>query len=388
MSATAPSSEPPNPLLDTPNQEQQRLLEVIWQPYASDGRWPFYQYVDITLEGERPRIDAHRALLSCPSLLFQPGPGYGWVWLEGDRRFPKTGDRIGLTVAGLSRLPLAQLDVALFTRALQGLVSAARDFSPSPHKVKNIEVTSDELRGSFLPYARSAELRRLAEMLRHEPSTWAYVSQTADTGAWTATLDSRIRVYLGVTDVVDYLNRLVAEVAPPRKERPPTLTSSLALPEALDYLNVVWLVWTKSPLIASSRFEIGAKLGLKCSSSSDFDSAVSAICETLDQLNPVGAAKGPALKRVSKYLREHQLSQDAEPRVRAAFDDLEAIYDLRVWQQHGVERKGDRAMQRLGLNLPTADWGEAWDTLRARTVAAINVIREAADALRSHSQTT
>ena len=60
---------------------------------------------------------------------------------------------------------------------------------------------------------------------------------------WTATLDSRIRVYLGVTDVVDYLNRLVAEVAPPRKERPPTLTPSLALPEALDDLNVVWLVW-------------------------------------------------------------------------------------------------------------------------------------------------
>jgi hypothetical protein len=33
-------------------------------------------------------------------------------------------------------------------------------------------------------------------------------------------------------------------------------------------------------------------------------------------------------------------------------------------------------MRRLGVRLPTDDWGTAWRTLQIRTVAALNALRD------------
>lgn len=84
-------------------------------------------------------------------------------------------------------------------------------------------------------------------------------------------------------------------------------------------------------------------------------------------------------------LKDHlaeTLDSDGAARAGAAIDDLRAIFDLRVWRQHpGTEERGRRGMQRLDVDLPTADWQGTWRYVQARAVAALSALREEIEAL-------
>lgn len=61
---------------------------------------------------------------------------------------------------------------------------------------------------------------------------------------------------------------------------------------------------------------------------------------------------------------------------------LQALFSLRAWRQHSTtDDRGTRAMRRLGINLPTADWRAAWRQIQGHTVAALAAVREEVDAL-------
>ena len=51
-------------------------------------------------------------------------------------------------------------------------------------------------------------------------------------------------------------------------------------------------------------------------------------------------------------------------------------------QDGDASSRGAVALQKLGVGYPVFDWGAAWATVQDRSVAALNIIREEADATR------
>jgi len=154
------------------------------------------------------------------------------------------------------------------------------------------------------------------------------------------------------------------------------------LPEAIDYLNAVWRLHAGSPLIRIGRAEAAAKLVLDCASAEEFESRVSSLCSILDSLD-VPESEGHKLLDLATYLDAH-LPEESSARAREAIDDLRALLDIRVWRQHtGTDERAARGMRRLGISLPVYDWGEAWQRVQARSVAALSALREELERLDS-----
>jgi hypothetical protein len=68
--------------------------------------WPTFQYPDLSLAQQPEPLDALSVLLSCPQVHYPSGmSGYGWFWVTDNRLgTPHPGDRIGLSVVGMSRI--------------------------------------------------------------------------------------------------------------------------------------------------------------------------------------------------------------------------------------------------------------------------------------------
>jgi hypothetical protein len=367
-----------NPLLVTPTDAQRRFLEVIWQTYSSRDDWPIYQYVDGTLDAEG--IDAQSVLLSCPTLQSHLGPGrYGWTWHVGNPGVPGDDVKIGLTVIGMHWVAAAAAEVYRFITALGHLVSAARSFTPSPSAVQIVKVGSDQLRPMMFPMT-GLDFRHLGEILRHEPPTWDCVSQRDDPDDWTATPRSRIRSYRGVEDVPEYADRVESEISPPRPEPIAARLSSLAIPEALDYLNAIWRLHAKESLFRISRAEAAARLTFECATAEEFDSQLSALSMILDSLRLPGAPVSGKLNDLKSYLAG-QLPAIAANAVNAAIDDLRNVPDIRATRLHSGPTRGITAMRRLGGDLLSGDWEGQWRTIQVRVVAALNTLRNEVDQL-------
>jgi hypothetical protein len=100
-------------LLDPLTIEQRQLLAVIYEPFAREGRWPCFQYVEMTLD-QAGLGDAATLLASFPSW----GPlRYGAVWYDRAGR-PVKDTLVGLTVAGL--LQVHGVAIELGGTALRG----------------------------------------------------------------------------------------------------------------------------------------------------------------------------------------------------------------------------------------------------------------------------
>jgi len=367
-----------NPLLAEPTTAQTSLLTATWTCYAQTGTWPIYQYVD---HDDHDGQDAETVLRSAPRMVFRTPTGhYGWLWAHGSSALsPQPSDTIGLTVVGMSRLLGASQEVALFLQGLNVLVGLERSFTPNPSTVQAADVTSQEMRRliprrlGFQP-ARD-EIARLGDLFRHEPSTWRCVSPGRGDEPWTATLNSSLRTFAGVQDAADYAERLWATFSPPAPAPLAATLSALALPEAIDYLNAVWRVRSGKPLLTIQRAEAAAKLAFDCSTADEFDSRLSALCSILGHV-AIPGVRETALVDLDGYLSK-QLDDDAAVLASEALADLRGLFNLRAWRQHpGTEGRGLDAMRRLGVRLPTDDWGTAWRTLQIRTVAALNALRD------------
>lgn len=176
------------------------------------------------------------------------------------------------------------------------------------------------------------------------------------------------------------MERLTAWMDPPQRQQPAGPVSSLALAEAIDYLNAIWRLHAGQPLFRIARAEAAAKLTQPCATADEFDARLSALCGILDQLQLPGANGGNKLTDLAGYLAEH-LPSSSRPRAAAAVRDLQSLFGLRAWRQHpGTDRRGAIAIERLGVALPTTDWGTAWEMLRSRVVGALAALREEIDA--------
>ncbi len=385
-----------NPLLVEPTDMQRRLLEIIYEDHLQRGGWPIYQYVEALLYRELGHPDAGTVLRGCPWVPFASGlSAYGWLWIsEAHLTTPQPGDQVGLTVVGLSRLrdiklrQEAETEITEFLWTLWLLAKRERAFEPSPTDVQTVVVTAPEIQKSLPPTrpgtpTTAEDLRRLGESLTHEPSTWRYIPRLITDASWVATLSPFIRAYEGVQGINDYADRILGDIAPLRPEPPAMPLSSLALPEAIDYLNTVWRLWAKEPLFLIPRVETAAKLALECRSGDEFDARVSSLCAIFDHLRIPGRPDNGKLFDLQTYLSTDVLG-DGSARTGGAITDLRALFDLRAWRQHpggDAEAKAARAMERLGVRLPTGDWGLAWEIVQMRMVGALNALREEVELL-------
>jgi hypothetical protein len=367
-----------NPLLAEPTAEQRRLLEAIWEPYIIWDRWPIYQWVDLQLD--RQGIDANATLASCPTLRSRFGlGGYGWTWSTGNPGVHSDDDTVGLTVMGMHWVAAAQGEASRFLKMLQLFVHLARNMQPSATEVQVASLTAEEVR-AYLALAPFSNVRRLGDVLRHEPSTMAFVSHPDGHGMWTATLDSRIRGYAGVTNTAEYAGHLQEIISPIRPAAPPSPWSSLALPEAIDYLNAVWHLHFGADLIGIARSTAAAELTYECESTLEFDSRITALYTIFSQIRIPGGTQSGKPTGLKKFLTKHP-NLKSQPRAVAAAETLETLFRFRAWRHHPDATDGPEALRRLGVSHPIYDWGAAWRTITERVVDSLNALREEVDLL-------
>lgn len=391
-----------NPLTKKPTEAQSRLLEIVYRGRELAGgpcfhpvemshvphrvgrepdAWPIFQYVEAVLNREHG-LDARALIAEAPSIRFGAGPGrYGWIQVERPGTALQPEDKVRLTVAGMAQTSQATTEVEAFVETLAMLVERERGFAPHPTEVQTVEVLSAEIRQRLEQrwvIGDDDNLTALVELLGREPSTWHCEVRPSENGPWIVKLSPFLRSYAGITSPVDYVDRLVDVIGLAPQLPLPLHPSSLSLPEAVDYLNIVWRAGIGGgvPLFQISRAEAAAKLALDCGSVDEFESRLSAFGGILGQVRLPGAAGHKKLVDLRDYVGE-ALESEAAERAQEAVDDLRAIVHLRNWRQHpGADDPAYRAARRLGIALPSDDWGATWNQVQARSVAALSAIRE------------
>jgi hypothetical protein len=207
-----------NPFLRTPTVAEAALLDVVYDAYVAHGQWPYYQYVDSTLYNDHGNLDAQSLILGCPRVSIAPaGIGsYGWIRSANPTLSALlAGDAISLTIAGMAHVPRAAPVVRVFLDALAYLIERERSVTPSPTSVQLVGVTSHEVRQALGMLLRQRPMvDALGDVLQHEPSTWACNLQATDEGGWTVSPGSFLRRYRDISDVADYLDRLLNQLSP------------------------------------------------------------------------------------------------------------------------------------------------------------------------------
>ena len=276
-----------HPLIAEPTPEQRCLLELIYEGRrlansATQRRWPIWQYVEQELQ-VRYDLDLMRTLEACPKIGGHLSGGtYGWAW-SNTRQL---GDEMGLTIAGMAHVADAKDEVQVFLDALAVLVDAQRSFKPSPTEVLEVNIGVVQLGESIAPAGYSfgaAGLAGLTNALKHEPATWNCQASQPDDN-WALTVSPFVRRYADLSSSEAYLARVVELLTPPPLPAEPLYPSPLSLPEAIDYLNAVWRLHARDPLLRIGRAEAAAKLVLDAATVDEFESRLSALCAILDGL--------------------------------------------------------------------------------------------------------
>jgi hypothetical protein len=381
-----------NELLVEPSDEQRQLLRVIWESRLSEGAWPIYDFVERTLYQQGVRPNAWTVVSDCPWVRLASGfSHYGWTWqFRGHAIAPPPDDLIGLTVLGLFHVG-ALYETGMFIGALRYLVYAEQHFTPSPKTVPKVEVSAAQIAQSLFPRPplrgvtggmRAADLALLGDILRREPSTRPYIDPNGDPrdGNWTVVPKPFIRAYEGIKDIEGYAERLVAELSPPRAAPHPETVSSLALPEAIDYLNAIWHLRFHQELFDIPRFAGAVELTHDCQTSVDFDSRVTALYGIFSAIRIPNGKQHAKPADLKKFLARHPVLK-AQPGAMAAVDTMDTFLRARAWRHHIDATDGITAMGQLGVKLPTADPEGAWRIIRTRMVECINALREEVDVL-------
>lgn len=397
-----------NPLATKPNEAQARLLEVVYagrdkaggphfQPIEQRhvphrvGReadaWPIFQYVE-TILFRQHGLEARQLIAEAPSITLGTGSGrYGWLQADRSIMALQPEDKVRLTIAGMAQVPNASTEVDAFIEMVALLVERERGFAPDPTEVQGVEVWSGEIRERLEQrwvIGDDDNLTAFTQLMSREPLIWLSQVTPGETGAWRVKPSPFVRRYAGVTTAAEYVDRLVEAIGLPAEPPAPLYFSSLSLPEAIDYLNAVWRlnVGAGEALFRISRAEAAAKLALDLASVDELESRLSAFAGILSQVRLPGHEGDKKLVDLRDFLKQ-RLDRDSSDRTTVAVDDLRAVVALRVWRQHagaGVEKTARDAAQRLGITLPSDDWGGTWQQLRMRSVSALSVIREEIEA--------
>jgi hypothetical protein len=373
-----------NPLRTPLTEEQRALLDVIHATKAA-AKWPVYQHVEAVLD-QRHGLDAEAVLASFPLV----DHGYGAIWRErGHRSSPEAFEQVGLTVYGMASLDPVPYLVDWFLALLSIVTEAQRRMVTNPARAVEERLRYDDFKrafedsgqlasGSLLPPSARSEFGILME---HEPPLRGTVEGASAT--WDAVLlRPWLRKFRDTGTVDDYIDRvfdfLTARTTPLVRE----VTSPLSLPQAIDYLDVVWQLHYHAPLFDGLRATSSAKLAFACTTSDEFDSRISALGEVLNRIRikdfeAYGATtKDGGLERLSKCLIS-KLPSESHDRTTAAIQTLKDIVRIRAGAQHtGAAADAAKRYARLGVGYPPLNLTRAWQDLSSRAIEALDAVRE------------
>jgi hypothetical protein len=376
-------------LREQPGGDQMRLMRVIYEPFDQTGEWPWWQYVDLTLDAQFG-IDAAAVLNSLPAV-GQTGAAslsYGLIWRGDSHMQPQPGTPVTLTVAGVRHLPEADPLLATFLTIVRFLVDEQRKLRPAPCKVVEATVTSEaieqqiltaSINGSAAPPVK-ATMRKVRELLGHEPFLHGIVHQPQHgVEQWTVRVPAVLREYRDVASVDDYVSIVTTLVAPAEALPAPSSAGPLDIPNAIGYLGAVWKSKTGSRLFADLDPASTARLTQPCGTEEEFNSLMSALADVLGQAVTPGKTVAPqrgALEAVRDYLVP-KLDAAAAERVTNAIETLIRLRRIRVSTQHSDARhKAVAAFSEIGLPFPPVSWDWAWNHIAAAAKGALDVMRE------------
>ena len=363
---------------------------MIFEPFDQDRGWPVWQYVDLTLDAKFG-LDAAAVLESLPAVGYHSpmSMSYGLTWQEDSHMQPQPGTHVALTVAGLRYLGSATEPLlGSFLVTVRHMVDAQSKLTPDPRQVVEATVSSGSIMEELTTWSIKgvsgppveAMMRKVRRVLGHEPYLYNMVHQPkADIEDWTARVPAILRSYRGIESVDDYLDRLIALVAPPEPPFAPPSSGPLDIPYAVGYLDAVWKSRTNSHLFVNLDPASVARLTLTCEDEEEFNSFMSALADVLGQMAKPGTADPPqrgALEQVRDWLVP-QLDADAGDRVATAFGRLLRLRHIRVGTQHADARhKAVGAFREIGLPFPPPSWDYAWTHIAVMARGALDALRE------------
>lgn len=357
-------------LLDRPSDEALHLLRAIALGYGeAGGVWPCWQWVKQRLWADD--LDAEEILQGLPTWRHN----YRSVRAGSHSQLPDNGDPVPLTVHGLANtvVPAVKPLLSGFLAAINMALVMQRGIRPSPSQPIELKVNGEDfIRPVNGQAGTDLNVDQLFGVLRGEPATWRGVNQNGGQWGWDLT-DIRLSRYVGLRDVQDYLARLEETVGLPAVSPSPVILPPMALPDAMDHLDLAWRLATSEHLVRVPRAAMAAKLTQPAASAEEFESRCSALSDLLGSLNL--PSQGGTLQNMKAKLGE--LLGENAGRAQAAVDTLRWAVALIVGQQHrGADIRAEQAKVALGLASYEGQWDGAWDHLRAVTVQALDTIRE------------
>ena len=371
--------------------EQMHLLKVIFESFNQTGRWAIWQYVDLILDN-RYGLDARDVLVSLP-VARDPNPArwtskYELTWRMDSHIDPQPDNRVALTAAGLRYLPQAQPLLDTLLTAIQYLVDRQRMLIPSPSTVVEATVTSEELAKELLTASIAGKsappvdltMLKLRQILSHEPFLWSAIQQPDPANRdWTLRVPAVLRSYRGIKSIDNYLDRVIDLVTVSEEPVMVWALGALDIPNAVGYLDAVWMSRTGARLFVHLDPASVARLTQPCGSEEDFNSLMSALADVLGQVVVPGASNPPqrgALEAVRSFLAA-KLDTEVADRATAAVDTLISLRRIRVSTQHADARhRAVSAFQEIGLTFPPPSWEYAWNHIAVQARTALDAIRE------------
>jgi len=357
-------------LLDSPSEDALHLFRVVALGYdQAAGVWPCWQWVKQQLWGQDR--DAEEILQGLPTWRH----GYRSLRVSSHGQMPDNADPVPLTVHGMANtaLPSMRHLVRGFLTAVNVAIVMQRGITPSVTEPVELKVPGEEFIRAVNGQANlQLSVEQLFGVLRGEPATWRGVNQNGGRWGWDLT-DIRLTRFVGLQNEQDYLRRLDEMVGLSAVSVPPVTLPPMALPDALDHLDLAWRLATGEHLVRVPRAAMAAKLTQPVSSVEEFESRCSALSDLLGSL--LLPSHGGTLQNMKAKLGE--LLGDNAGRAQAAVDTLRWAVALRVGQQHrSADVRAEQAKVALGLASYDGQWDGAWDHLRAVVVQALDIIRE------------
>lgn len=370
-------------LLDTPTDDEQALLSTVARCfYDAQDKWPVWQYVERKFYETRPDLDGLEVLLGMPS--WQHGYRHIRVDLRGNAG-PERGATVQLTVAGMHHSGCQRLAdlVGAFLVAVNEAAKKQRSVEPEPLRAVDIPLTGPELTQIVHEVSGVAvPTLILSSMLAGEPATW-HGLETHGGVDWLWRLeDVRLTQFREVRTVEKYLVELEKIVANPIAAASAVPLPPMALPDALDHLDLAWRVAFKTPLMQIKRAALPAVLTQDVHGAEELENRCSALATVFDgfttRVRTADAPHGNALGTLAGMQAKLRAALGAEAdRAVDAVRVLRDVQSIRTGQQHRErDVEAERAKVRLGLVGFGSNWAGVWERLRHALVDALRTIRE------------
>jgi uncharacterized protein (TIGR02391 family) len=195
----------------TLSEDQQVVLQTIYDEFKKSAKWPVLQHLDIVL-------DQDHGLEAEPLLMALREESLVRLYTPVRRE-----SEVALRVAGLAHCEGSEDDLVLFGRALQWTVEKERSFRPSsPSEVEQQIVTSEEAAGEWGEAGFDVSHLALQKAYQLLAGELIYESQGGDDTSWQIHLSPRIRRFRGVRNYQQYLEA----IADDQQSQPAAMVSS------------------------------------------------------------------------------------------------------------------------------------------------------------------